>query len=46
MRIPKAGKGAMEEKTEQFLEDYSALLSQEYFKIFTTFDNYFTPKKQ
>lgn len=25
MRIPKAGKGAKEEQTEQFLEDYSAL---------------------
>ena len=25
MRIPKAGKGAVEEQTEQFLEDNSAL---------------------
>lgn len=25
MRIPKAGKGATEEQTEQLLEDYSAL---------------------
>lgn len=44
MRIPKAGKRAMEQQTEQFLEDDSAFYL-EYLKIFTTFDNYFTPKR-
>lgn len=45
MRIPKAGKGATEEANPAALGRLLSTLSQEYLKIFTTFDNYFTPKK-